>query len=63
MDDPSSEDLMVSVEGTHLVLDKSIAMSNMNKGLLLPETEDGRVMFILPWHQSLLLGTTEYKYE
>lgn len=63
MDDPHSEDLMVPVEGSHLVMDPQITNCNMNKGLLLPKTADGRVMFVLPWQRSLLLGTTEYKYE
>lgn len=62
MDDPQSEDLMVPVEGTHLVMDHQLANCNMNKGLLT-KTPDGRVMFVLPWQRSLLLGTTEYKYE
>ena len=28
-------------------------------GFLIPRTEDGRVIFVLPWHGQLLAGTTE----
>src|SRR5207245_9436318 len=27
--------------------------------LLIPETPDGRVLFVIPWHGSVLVGTTD----
>ncbi len=29
------------------------------KGLIIPKTEDGRVLFFLPWEGSTLVGTTD----
>jgi glycerol-3-phosphate dehydrogenase len=28
-------------------------------GLMIPKTDDGRVLFAIPWHDKLLLGTTD----
>lgn len=63
LDDIESVDLIVAVEGTHLVLDRSLVNSNPQKGLFINSTQDGRVMFVVPWLGQLVLGTTEYKYE
>ncbi|GGA84225.1 glycerol-3-phosphate dehydrogenase [Flavobacterium palustre] len=44
-------------QGIHLVLNKSYF-----KGLsamLIPKTSDGRVLFVIPWHDKVLLGTTD----
>ena len=30
-----------------------------NTALIVPKTRDGRVMFIIPWHEHVLLGTTD----
>jgi glycerol-3-phosphate dehydrogenase len=27
--------------------------------LMIPKTDDGRVLFVLPWHRKLLIGTTD----
>lgn len=61
MDDENSEDLIIPVEGTHLVFDKKLC--NDKKALFIPKTDDGRVMFVIPWLNSTLMGTTETKYE
>ncbi len=33
------------------------------KGLIIPKTEDGRVLFFLPWEGSTLVGTTDSETE
>lgn len=43
--------------GTHIVLPKSALP--ISKGYLVPETSDGRVLFVLPWDRSILIGTTD----
>lgn len=43
--------------GVHLLLPKSMMPSAT--GLLIPETEDGRVIFVLPYGNYLLAGTTD----
>jgi len=52
---------VASAQGTHLVFDKSIF--NSEHAILIPETGDGRVLFILPWHDKALVGTTDLKVE
>ncbi|MCA9129407.1 MAG: glycerol-3-phosphate dehydrogenase/oxidase [Planctomycetales bacterium] len=48
---------IVASQGTHLVLPASFLHSNC--GFLIPETDDGRVLFLLPWCGRTLLGTTD----
>lgn len=44
--------------GVHLVVDAHGDFPS-DKGVLLPETEDGRVMYVIPWVGKLLVGTTD----
>ncbi len=44
-------------QGTHLVFDKDIF--NCEYALLIPKTVDGRILFVLPWHDKVLVGTTD----
>ena len=48
-------------QGTHIVLAKDKFPTK--HAILIPETEDGRVLFILPWHDHLIVGTTDVKKE
>jgi len=57
LDDPNAEPLLKTSSGVHLVLNKEYAPPSA--GLLIPHTEDGRVLFVLPWHQRILIGTTD----
>lgn len=57
MDDPSARPMLSASSGIHVVLDKSF--SPPETGLLIPETEDGRVLFLLPWQGHTLVGTTD----
>ena len=57
MDDPSSEDTIVISQGTHLVVDKKFLGSDT--ALMIPKTSDGRVLFAVPWHDKVILGTTD----
>ena len=43
--------------GSHVVLGSRFLAGET--GLLIPRTEDGRVIFVLPWQGSTLAGTTE----
>lgn len=51
------ESLIAPSLGVHLVLDARF--SSPNTGLLIPKTEDGRVLFLLPWEGGTLVGTTD----
>ncbi|MCH7572836.1 MAG: FAD-dependent oxidoreductase [Planctomycetes bacterium] len=57
MDDPDSEALMRPSSGTHVLVESKYLSDNT--GILVPKTKDGRVIFLLPWEGSTLLGTTE----
>ena len=57
MDDPDAEPILEASSGIHIVLDKRFAPPET--GLMIPKTEDGRVLFILPWQGQALVGTTD----
>ena len=56
-DDPDSAPLLTPSQGIHLVFDADSLPGN--QALLIPETEDGRVMFAIPWQGKVLFGTTD----
>jgi glycerol-3-phosphate dehydrogenase len=51
MDDPSATEIVEPSLGTHIILPKYYSPDHM--GLIDPNTEDGRVMFFLPWYLHL----------
>jgi glycerol-3-phosphate dehydrogenase len=44
-------------KGVHIVV--PVEVMSASDALLIPKTEDGRVMFAIPWSGRLLVGTTE----
>ena len=48
---------VVLSQGSHLVVDASFLPGST--ALMIPETDDGRVLFAIPWHGKVLLGTTD----
>ena len=57
MDDAQAAPILKAASGIHIVLDGRFAPPDT--GLLIPKTEDGRVLFILPWQGHALVGTTD----
>jgi glycerol-3-phosphate dehydrogenase len=57
MDVPDKKPLVRPSQGVHLVLDRSFLPSA--DALMIPKTEDDRVLFAVPWHGKLLVGTTD----
>lgn len=57
MDHPEGKARIRPSQGIHLVLDRSFWRGS--KALMIPKTSDGRVLFGVPWHDYLLLGTTD----
>lgn len=57
LDDPAATPLLTPSQGIHLVVDAAFLPGR--EALLLPKTEDGRVMFAIPWLGKVLLGTTD----
>ncbi|WP_316800325.1 glycerol-3-phosphate dehydrogenase/oxidase [Pedobacter frigidisoli] len=44
-------------QGVHIVLHKHFL--NTEAALMIPKTSDGRVLFAVPWHDRVLVGTTD----
>ena len=57
MDDPESKTTIRPSQGVHIVLDKSFLMSN--SAIMIPKTDDGRVLFAIPWYNEVVIGTTD----
>ncbi len=57
MDIPSVSPLVRPSQGAHIVLDSSFLKGNV--ALMIPKTTDGRVLFAVPWHGKVLVGTTD----
>lgn len=57
MDDPEAKDILKVSSGIHIVLDKRFAPPET--GLMIPSTEDGRVLFVIPWEGHAIVGTTD----
>lgn len=57
MDDPKEKPLVRPSQGIHLVVDKSFLGGD--DAIMVPKTSDGRVMFGVPWHNRVILGTTD----
>jgi len=57
MDQPESRPMVQPSQGIHLVFDKSFL--GPHDALMIPKTKDGRVLFAIPWHDRMLVGTTD----
>lgn len=57
LDQPECRRLVAASQGIHLVLPPSFFPGTT--ALIVPKTSDGRVMFVIPWHGHVLLGTTD----
>ena len=55
--EPSLRAEVLPSQGTHVVLPRTFHASD--HALVLPRTPDGRLMFAMPWHGQVLLGTTD----
>ena len=57
LDDPAHENELRPSQGIHLVFDADILKGG--DALLIPKTDDGRVLFAVPWLGKVLVGTTD----
>jgi glycerol-3-phosphate dehydrogenase len=57
LDNPSASKTIQPSQGIHLILD--LEFLGGTDALMIPKTKDGRVLFGVPWHHKLLLGTTD----
>ncbi|HUO46541.1 MAG TPA: glycerol-3-phosphate dehydrogenase/oxidase [Acidimicrobiia bacterium] len=52
---------IVASKGAHLIVDRQ-SLGLLDRAIVLPETEDERVLFIIPWQDHALIGTTDTPY-
>ncbi len=57
MADHNIEPRMLTSRGVHIVLEENLCPENI--GVLLPSTDDGRVLFLLPFFGQTQVGTTD----
>lgn len=57
MDNPQEAPVLSISQGTHFVLPTEFLPST--DALMIPKTADGRVLFAIPWHEKLVVGTTD----
>jgi glycerol-3-phosphate dehydrogenase len=56
-DEPGAPPMIAPSRGAHLVLDRAFLPGET--AVLVPKTDDGRVLFAIPWHDRLVVGTTD----
>lgn len=56
-DNPKARPIVKPSQGVHIVIDKKFLQSDY--ALMIPKTRDGRVLFAVPWHDKVILGTTD----
>jgi glycerol-3-phosphate dehydrogenase len=57
IDDPNKKNIVKTSSGIHIVLDKKFAP--VKYGMMIPKTDDGRIIFVIPWENHTLIGTTD----
>jgi glycerol-3-phosphate dehydrogenase len=57
MDVPDAPNLVRPSQGIHLVVDREFLPGD--DALMIPKTDDGRVLFAVPWHSKVVVGTTD----
>ena len=57
MDNAHHTRMITHSQGIHLVVDKEFLPGDT--AIMIPKTDDGRVLFAVPWHNKIVLGTTD----
>lgn len=57
LDEPNPGIAVSPSQGIHLVVDSDFFPGN--QALIIPKTDDGRVLFAVPWQGKVILGTTD----
>jgi len=57
MDDANAAALVTLSQGIHIVLDREFLPSET--AIMIPKTDDKRVLFAVPWHNRIIIGTTD----
>lgn len=57
MDDPHAKPIIAPSQGIHLVFSREKVPCS--SAMIIPKTSDGRVVFMIPWEDHVILGTTD----
>lgn len=57
LDQKHHKRMVAPSQGTHIVLDMKFLQSDY--AIMVPKTSDGRVLFAVPWHGKVVVGTTD----
>ncbi len=57
MNEPTNDVLVTPSQGIHLVLDPVFFKGT--HAMMIPKTDDGRVLFAVPWQNKIVVGTTD----
>lgn len=57
MDEPTGPRVVQPSQGVHLVFGREFLQGD--SAIMVPHTDDGRVLFVIPWHGKVLVGTTD----
>jgi len=57
LDEPGAPSLLAVSQGSHFVLPRQFLSGT--DALMVPRTVDGRVLFAIPWHGAVVVGTTD----
>jgi len=57
MDEPGTGNVVTASQGSHIVLDRYFLSGE--SAMMIPRTSDGRVLFAIPWHSCVVVGTTD----
>jgi glycerol-3-phosphate dehydrogenase len=57
MENPDARDVVKPSQGIHLVMKPDFLKGQ--EALMIPKTSDGRVLFAVPWHNRVVVGTTD----
>jgi len=57
LDDTRAQPIISPSQGVHIVLDRAFLPGN--DAIMVPHTDDGRIIFMIPWNGRIVVGTTD----
>jgi len=57
LENSNANNIIAPSRGTHIILDRSFLPGN--GAIMVPHTSDGRILFAIPWHNKVIVGTTD----
>jgi len=57
LDDPQCKAMIQTSSGIHIIVDRKFLPSP--QGIMIPQTSDGRVLFVLPYQNKCMIGTSD----